>query len=130
MAADIFGQGIDGNVDAVVKRTLKHRSEQSIVAHDDGALALFGGDLVGDAADSHEIDQRVGRVGRRFDENDRYAAFLQPSSAADANGCLIDTIGETHSADAKIGQGLGKQGFGAAIERLRMHDGVTRTGEG
>ena len=94
------------------------------------ALALFGSDLVGDPADSHEIDQRVGRVGRRFDEDDRYTACPAAVIGRRANGCLIDTVGETHSADAKIGQGLGKQRFGAAIKRLRMHDGVARTGKG
>ena len=114
----------------MIKRTLKHRSEQSIVAHDDRTMPLSGGNLVGDAADSHEIDQRVRRVGGRFDEDNRNAAFPAALIGRYANGCLIDAIGETHRADAEIRQGLGEQGFGAAIKRLRMHDGVTRTGEG
>ena len=51
-------------------------------------------------------------------------------SAACAHRRLVDTVDEADRADAEIGERLGKQRLGAAIERLRMQDHVARPREG
>ena len=48
MAADILGERIDRDVGAMVERLLEHRTEQGVVADQDGPKTLGGANLIGD----------------------------------------------------------------------------------
>jgi hypothetical protein len=76
MAADIFGQRVDRDIGAMLDRALEDRPEQGVVADDDGREALrvpiSSAIFRGSACD---VDQRVGRIGRRLDHDDRDAAL-------------------------------------------------------
>ena len=74
MAADIFGQRIDGDVGAVDQRLLEERAEKRVVADDDRRVALRRADLVGELSHQSDVDQRVERVRRRLDHDDRDAS--------------------------------------------------------
>ena len=130
MAADIFGQRIERDIGAMLDRALEDRAEQRVVTGDDRHMALLFTDHVGDTADHGDIDEAVGRVRRRFNEDDRDAPLAHRLLGRRPHRVLADAIGETDGVDAEIEEGLRQQRFGAAIERLRMQDGIARPHEG
>ena len=87
-------------------------------------------DLVGDLAQQLDIDERIGRIGRRFDQHDRYAALAAGLLRRRANGGLADAVDESDGADAETCHGARQQCFGSAVERLGMQDDVAGAGEG
>ena len=124
MAADVFGQRIDRDVGAVVERTLEHRAEQRVVAHDDRAHGP-GWRAISSAMrrDSRDVDQRVGRVRRRLDHDDRDAALACACSSAAARMAASSTPSAKPTAPMpKCAERAGEQRLGAAVERLRMQD--------
>ncbi len=130
MAADIFGQRIERDIGAVFDRPLEDRAEQGVVAGDDRRMALLLADRVGDAADHRDIDEAVGRVGRRFDQDHRDAAFRHRLLGRRLHRSLVDAVGETDGGNAEVEEGLRQQRFGAAVERLRMQNRVAGPDEG
>ncbi len=82
MTADIFGQGIEGNVCAVLDRALKDRAEQRVIAGDHRLMALLLTNRIGNPPDHRDVDKAIGRVCGRLDEDDRDAALAIASSAA------------------------------------------------
>src|SRR5580704_2312043 len=69
MAADIFGERIDRDVDTVGERELEERAEQGVVANDDWPMPLpllysLGGGLY-----EAEVDEGVRRIGWRLDHD-------------------------------------------------------------
>ena len=82
-------------------------------------------------ADHRDIDEAVGGICRGFDQNHRTRPFCMASSPASSAGGLVDAVGKAHRARyEKPDSVLRQQRFGAAIERLRMQDHVTRPYEG
>ena len=129
MAADILGERIDGDIGTLVQRTLEYRAEQGVVADDHRAMLLLLVDFIRDARDERDVDQRIQRIGRRLDEDDRDTALFERVFGRAAHRRFTYPIREARSADAEIEEGSGQQRFGAAIERLRMQDGIAGAGE-
>ncbi len=107
-------------------RPLKHRPEQGIVTRDDRHVALRLANVVGDAADHRDIDEAVGGICRGFDENHRNPPLSHGVVPRQLESGFVDAVGKAHRADREAGKRFRKQRFGAAIERLRMQDHVTR----
>ena len=114
----------------MLERPLEHRSEQRVVADDDRPMALPRLDLVGDAKHGLEIDQRIDRVGRRFNEDDRDAAAAAGLVGGGADGGFVDTVVEADGGDAEPGKRPCQQRLSAAVKGLRMQDRVARPDEG
>ena len=130
VAANVLGERIDRDVGTVGEGTLEHRAQQGIVANQDGLEALGLADLVGDLPQQLDIDERIGRIGGRFDHDDRYASFALRLGRGRPNGKLVDAIDEAHGADAEARHRARQERFGSAIERLGMQDDVAGTGKG
>jgi len=107
----------------------EHRPEQRVVAGQDRAEALGRANLVGNPAQQGDVDQRVGRVGRRLDQNHRNPTFAARSLRGLMNGRLVDAVDEAHRADAEVCHGVREQRFRPAVQRLGMQDDVARAGE-
>lgn len=130
MAADILGQRIERDVGAVFDRPLEDRAEQRVVAGDDRRMALFSADRVGNAADHGDINEAVGRVRRRLDQDHGDTALGHRRFGRSRHRRFVDAIGKADGGDSEIEEGAGKQRLGAAIERLAVQDRVTRLDEG
>ena len=130
MAADVLGERVDRHVGAEGERALEDRPEQRVVAHDDRAMVLPRGDLVGDAADELDVDHGVERVRRRLDHDQRDAAQLRGRFCRLADRRLIDAVREADRLHLIGRQRARDQRLGAAIERLRVQDHVARPREG
>ncbi|MFK4712761.1 hypothetical protein ABIF56_003463 [Bradyrhizobium elkanii] len=85
---------------------------------------------VGDAPRQRDIDQAVGRIGRRLDEDHRDAALLHRLVGSGADDTLVEAVGKAHGVNREARQRPGEQRLGAAVERLRMQDHVARPREG
>src|SRR5690606_17089913 len=71
MSADIFGERIDRKIGAMIERLLVNWTEQGVIAGNDRTIPLLLFDFFRDTPDSCNIDNTVGRVGRRFDQDYR-----------------------------------------------------------
>ena len=70
MPADILGQRIHHDIGAVGERPLEHGPEEGVVDRDRRPPArLFAADALGDLAHELQVDEAVGRIGRRFEEH-------------------------------------------------------------
>ena len=67
VAADVLGQGTQGDISAAFQRRLEHRTEHRIVHHDGGSIPLRLLQLVGDSRAGGEINKTVGRIRGRLD---------------------------------------------------------------
>ena len=63
------------DVGAVFQRVLEHRAQKGVVARQDGPETLGRSDLVGNPPQQRDIDQGVGRIGRRLDQDQRDPAL-------------------------------------------------------
>ncbi|MGX1256680.1 hypothetical protein AB7M37_001176 [Sinorhizobium fredii] len=81
-------------------------------------------------ADHCDVDQAVGGIGRRFDEDGGDAALAHRLLGGGADGRFVNAIGKADGMDAEIEEGLGEQRLGAAVKRLRMQDRIARPHEG
>jgi hypothetical protein len=77
MAAGIFGEAVDDELGALPDRLLPQRAEEGVVDRD-RRLLLAGESGVARGAHGFDIDQRIGRVRRAFeiDERDLAALFV------------------------------------------------------
>ncbi len=130
MTTDIFGQRIERDIGAVLDRPLEDRSEQGVVADNDRHMALSCTNHVGHASDHRDIDQTVGRIGRRLDQDDGDAALGHRLFRRLLHRSFADAVGKSNGGDAEVQKGLGQQCFGSPVERLRMQDRIPRPDEG
>jgi hypothetical protein len=87
-------------------------------------------ELVGDHLAGGEIDEAVGRVGRRLDQDHGDPALGGGSLGDVAHLGDVEPVGEAEGRDAEGAHLVLQQGLGAAIERARMQDGVAGPQEG
>jgi len=95
-------------VRSVFDRPLKHGAEKCVVARDEGRMPLSLADRVGDAADHRYVDQAVGGVCGRFDEDHCNTTFAHGVFRCQADRGFVDTIGKTNRSDGKICERLGE----------------------
>ena len=93
-------------------------------------LSGFFLQLGGDRRAGCEIDQSVGRVRRRLDQNHADAPLGGGGLRRRAHLRDVEPVGEAEGRDAEGAHLVLQQRLGAAIERARMDDGVARTKEG
>ena len=79
MSAYILGQGIDVDVNTVLQGTLEHWAQHRIVTDGDWPYAGSFFEVRDTSLYDAKIDQGIGRVRRRFDENDPYRTTGQGS---------------------------------------------------
>src|SRR5690606_5201998 len=108
---------------------LEDRSEQRVVTGDNWGMALLFTDLVSDPSDHRNIDEAVGRVGRRLHEDHRDTALGHGLPGGSLHRCLTDAICKAYSRNAQIEERLGQKRLRAAIEWLRMQYGIARAHE-
>ena len=129
VTAGIFGQAIDRNVGALVDRPRPQRAEEGIVDRDRRARI---GRESGRASRDHslDIDQRIGRVGRAFEVDQRDIAHR-----LGAGQHVVDFVAgrarrKVEIFDPELGKDLGDDRLGRGIERTRMDDHVPGADEG
>ena len=71
MAADIFGERRHDQIGPVRQRRLVQGSEHRIVDDDDRALSILAPEAVADLSGAADVDEAVGRIGRRLEINRR-----------------------------------------------------------
>ena len=81
-------------------------------------------------AQEPDIDQRIGRIGRRLDQDDRYPSLAARLLRGGPNGGLAHAVDEADGADAEICHGARQQGFRSAVERLGVQNDVAGADEG
>jgi hypothetical protein len=81
-------------------------------------------------ADHCDIDQAVGGIGRRFDEDHRDPPLPHRLRRRQRDRGFVDAVGKTHRSDRETRQRLQKQRLGAAVERLRVQNDVAGADEG
>src|SRR5690606_13318229 len=95
VSADIFGQRIDRKIGAVIERLLIDGPEQGVVAGDDRAMPLPLFDFFRNAPDGGNIDNTVGRVCWRFNEDHRNTALANGFFGCLFYRGLMHTIGKS-----------------------------------
>ena len=130
VAADVLGQRIHRQVDALADRVLEDRTQHRVVARRDRPVAMLALECVDRRHHGLQIDQSVGRVGRRFQVEQPDAPARRSRFERGRHLFRRQAIGEGMSADAPLGQDLADQRFGAAIQRRRVHDLVAGPQEG
>ena len=114
VTADIFGQRIEHDVDAVLERLLEHRAKQGVVADNDRAQAgLADGDNLCNGSQPGKVDQAVHGVRRSFDEDHRIRPLASAASAAARAVGGIDAVGKAFGQHTEWVEGAGEQGFSA-----------------
>src|SRR3546814_6786780 len=107
MAARIFGEAVDDEFGALFERLLPQRAEESVVDRD-RRLLLAGEGGIARAAHRLDIDERVGRIRRAFeiDERDLAALFRSEEHTSELQSlmrisyavfCLKKKIQKTHN---------------------------------
>ncbi len=128
VAAGIFGEAVDDEFGPLFQRLLPQRAEESIVDRDRG-FRLAGEGGVARRADGFDIDERVGRVRRAFEIDERDLAALFVGQRLGPGEDRVDFLArragrEVDEADAEARQDTRDQRFGRGIERARMDDHV------
>ncbi|MDT4848023.1 hypothetical protein FQZ97_821020 [compost metagenome] len=127
MATNIFGQRVERDIGTMFKRLLENRAEQGVIANDDRTGSfLLRCYLIGNAPDGCDIDQTVGRIGGRFNQDDRDSPLVCGFIGSLFNRSFMHTIGKGHSRNIEIMESLREQCFCATVKRLRMQDYVSR----
>ncbi|MNS81596.1 hypothetical protein D3C72_1153100 [compost metagenome] len=118
VAADILGQGVDDDVGAVLDRAGQVGGRHGVV--DDQRQALGVG-RIGQGGEVHDIAQRIADGLAE----DRLGALI----GVGGDGGDVVGVDEAHL-DAVLGQGVGEQVVGAAIEGAGGDDVVAGLGDG
>jgi hypothetical protein len=130
MTTYILRQGIDRDVRAGGEGTLKDRTEQGVVANDDGATLLPRCHFIRDAPRQLDVDQGVEWIGWRFDHDNRYLPRRLRHGCGRAHRRLVGAIGEADRLDIVSRQRPRQECLRSSIERLRVKDHIARPGEG
>ena len=86
--------------------------------------------LVGDGRTCGEINQTVGRIGRRLDQDQTYPASRARCLRRPSHLGGIDAVCKAEGGDPEGAHLLLEECFGAAIERSAVHYGVARPKKG
>src|SRR3954454_22600887 len=97
---------------------LEDRSKQSVVADNEWPMLLPRSDVIGDATNEFEINQRVERIRRGLCHNHRNSSLRFGGARGLAQLCLIDAVGKADRSYAVSCQCARHQRLGAAVKRL------------
>ena len=129
MPADIFGEAVDRQVGALRERLGPQRPEEGVVDRDRRTLARGEGGIAR-GRDRLDVDQRIGRVRRAFEIDER-----QPALALRVGDDGVDLLArrtrrKVDVMNAEPAENLGDQRLRRRVERPRVDDHVARLNEG
>ena len=116
MTVDVFGDGVDDNIGAMIEGVLEVRAEEGVVDDDHDAM------LVGDGGDGADVDEAQGGVAGAFDP-DKLGLV-----GADEVGDVDLDAGRKGHLDAVGGGDFGEVSMGAAVD-VRDGDDVGALGQ-
>jgi len=128
MPARIFGQAVNDQLGSLLDRLLPQRAQKGVVDGNGGFLLAREGRI---ARGTHrlDIDQRIGRVGRAFQIDQRHLAALFGGQRLGLIHHAVNLVPrrtrrKVEERDTKARQDARDQRFGRGIKRPRMHDHV------
>ena len=119
MPADVLGQRIDHDVRPLIERALPQRAKESVVDRD---RAIGAQDRIARGAHRLDIDQRVGRVGRAFQIDQRHFAALRRCLRLRAGEHIVELGAARSGREIQIGHPVaaerpGDEAFAGGVQR-------------
>ncbi|MNX84990.1 hypothetical protein D3C86_1168070 [compost metagenome] len=121
MAAHVFRERVHAQVHAMLGRLLEDRPQERVVANRDRAIAVARLERVQLVLHRLEVEQRVGRIGGRFDVEHLHRPLGRRVFQRGAHALGRQAVRNRMRAYAPLREDLADQGLGAAIQGHGLH---------